>query len=320
MRGMLASLAVLAGLAASAEAVPIKVFILSGQSNMQGVGKIQDLGPSLPNYPNIRFYGAQNGAASLTYLPALKPEGTGASPGQFGPEFGIAEKLTAKYPTSKMAFIKVSFGGTSLQGNWIDNQPAGTISIGVYTWFTSRVKEALALLQKDPAGYQICGVIWMQGETDASVLEYSLPGVYRKNLKNFVDNKIRGFLSPYPQSKIGGYLPFAYGQIHLYGKGPDGYPLANNWKYGSAIVLEQYYAQTLIKGVRCTPGPINAEVYPVMVDGDGYNVNHYDAAGLKKVGQSLGSALVQLIGGATSLGCPAPAKVNPSQLVLNLSD
>jgi hypothetical protein len=303
----------LAGFAAlgSASGATTKVFILAGQSNMAGFGLVSDPDVQKPNYPNIRIYRALDNAPSVSAFPSLVPGNSGfpagypmddadfpngSFPATFGPELGIAKVLTAKYPADKLAFIKVAYGGTNLTQEWVGN----TAPKYVYSWFQQRVTEAMTALGSATGGdYQICGIIWMQGESDGADAALSAKGLYESSLKTLVNTLFRGWLTTtrhYNVKTVNGVIPFALGQIKL----------GSYWKYATAINQEMFRAQSSIPGVRCTDGSTRAATYPVAAplrpDLYPFNPAHYTAKGQMDVGVSLGNAIAEALDGKTG-GC-----------------
>jgi hypothetical protein len=295
----------------SAYGAPAKVFILAGQSNMAGFGLVSELGARSREYPNILMYRALDAAPSVSSFRTLAPGNSGfpagypadpadfpnnTFPATFGPEFGIAEILTAKFPNDKLAFVKIAYGGTNLTRKWVGNEAPEY----VYTWFQNRMKEAMRGVDSVTAGnYEICGIIWMQGETDASDQALSGKGIYETSLKNLVDVKFRGWLTTtqrYKVKTVNGVIPFAMGQIKL---GPT-------WRYATAINREMFRAQSSIAGVRCTDGPTRAATYPVPapppLGANPFNPAHYNRNGQLDVGLSLGNAIAEALDGKTK-GC-----------------
>jgi hypothetical protein len=314
--------ALMLALAIPSWSIPIKVFILSGQSNMVGLGKVGTPEANIATYSKIRIYHSLDGATTVSYWPKLEPGHTGLPPNtttpagsvadpysKFGPEFGIAEKLSARYPNDNLAFIKVAYGGTSLGVGpssalkWLATDQV------LYNWFTDKVSQSLALLAKDPQGYQIWGVFWMQGEQDASEESLAKKGVYGANLKTLVDNKIRTFLNSYPKNGTG-LIPFVYGQIRP------------TWPFAQNILKEQHDAQSIIAKARCTQMPMNASNYSATanpgMEWAGYNAAHYNASGLKQVGNGLGQAILDLFDAKAYPGCPE--SVSPAEHLLDIID
>jgi hypothetical protein len=303
---------------AQAFASPIKVFILSGQSNMSGFGRIMDIASNdsfigyREMYPMIKFFLASDGG-ELTYSDSLKPGASGyqdvggiSGNNTFGPELGIAKMLSNKFPNDSMAFLKIPWGGTILEPNWLNDQPFPGASIHVYSWFISKLKEALNRLSQSPQGYEIQGIIWMQGEGDAT--DSGMAARYSKNLHDFVESKLRPDLGQYPAHLINGVVPFIYGRIHNQ-KTPlspsDNSAFVKQWPFGDCVQQQQLLAQNEIPCVRCSDTSLIATVWPLgLPDAPfGFGSPHYNTQGALRVGEGLGKAMVDILSGKKDLGC-----------------
>jgi len=214
----------------------------------------------------------------------------------FGPEIGIAEKLAARFPSDDIVLVKLSWGGTALQGAptepvWLDG--------ALYTdWFIPQLTTAFQRLgdkAKFPNGFVVSGIFWMQGESDASFFEKSGFGNYSSALKKFVQDRLRVELARIPGT--GSYIeaPFVYSLIRPH------------WLYATMIQREQRMAQYKIPASKCVTVGKTAEVYaftdPVNVN-LGYNLNHYNARGILEVGRGMGEAMVKFLDGDRTYGCP----------------
>ncbi|HOX51013.1 MAG TPA: sialate O-acetylesterase [Fibrobacteria bacterium] len=109
-------------LAGTALAAPMhRVFILSGQSNMNGLGRMEDLMKKLYTPPKrVKLFKDQEGCpeGSAWCLPddhTWRPLRVQASDETFGPEMGLSEILSAKYKDDTVDLLKVSWGGSSLE-------------------------------------------------------------------------------------------------------------------------------------------------------------------------------------------------------------
>jgi hypothetical protein len=293
-------------LAMTAYCAPVKVFILSGQSNMYGFGKVGEIGSAdgiLAEYKNIRYYHSLQADPNPIKIYTSLKKGTYQSitvltPSKvpkydvpaFGPELGIAKVLTNKYPNEKIVLIKIAWGGTNLANNWIKDEG------GTYTWFKARLNEALAdiISTYGSTGYAISGIFWMQGESDATE---ELAPHYSNNLLYFTETMLRPFLDPYAKNLVNGKIPFIYGDIHT------------GWlPKGLMILQEQYRAQFKIPCVRCMAESRSASKWdetPVDVDEQtaGFAWAHYNTKGMLKVGVGFGNALIALLNGNTTMGC-----------------
>jgi hypothetical protein len=165
-----------------------RLYYLGGQSNMDGYGYNSKLPESLnKTFDSVYiFHGnpirdnEKNGG--IGNWAKLQPgHGDGFSSDsnnnnysdRFGVELSFASKLRQLYPNDKIAIIKYSHGGTSLDslasysGSW-DPVYSG---INQYDHFLATVKNALQVNDINQDGNEDIlvpqGIIWMQGESDA---------------------------------------------------------------------------------------------------------------------------------------------------------
>ena len=296
-------------------ASPLKVFILSGQSNMSGFGRMMDIQSNdsfvgyREIYPRIKFFLASDGG-ELTYSDSLKPGASGyqdvggiSGNSTFGPELGVAKMLSNKFPNDSMAFLKIPWGGTILETNWLNDQPFPGASIHVYSWFISKLKEALDRLSQSPQGYEIQGVIWMQGEGDAT--DSGMAARYSQNLRNFVESKLRTDLSQYPAHLINGIVPFVYGRIHNQKTPVSPSAFVEQWPFGDCVQKQQLLAQSEIPCVRCSDTGLISTVWPAGLPGApfGFGPPHFNTEGAIRVGEGLGKAMVDILSGKKDPGC-----------------
>ena len=260
-------------------------------------------------YPRIKFFLASDGG-ELTYSDSLKPGASGyldvggiSGNNTFGPELGIAKILSNKFPNDSMAFLKIPWGGTILEPNWLNDQPFPGASIHVYSWFISKLKEALNRLSQSPQGYEIQGIIWMQGEGDAT--DSGMAARYSSNLRNFVESKLRPDLGQYPAHLINGVVPFIYGRIHNQKTPVSPSAFVEQWPFGDCVQQQQLLAQSEIPCVRCSDTGLISTVWPAGLPGApfGFGPPHFNTEGAIRVGEGLGKAMVDMLSGKKDLGC-----------------
>lgn len=146
---------------AMAEIAKDRVFVLAGQSNMQGRGSSGDLPAHLRVQPdNVRYYthGRESTIAKYHY---------------FGPEVNFAYLVSKMFPNDNVIIIKSAATGSSIT-QWLPGNE-------LYEALIRQVNYAVDLTKAD-----IQGIVWMQGETDAR--EQSLAEAYQTNLETFLSH------------------------------------------------------------------------------------------------------------------------------------
>ena len=187
---------------------PVKVFILAGQSNMEGQGKIK-LDPK-----------ANEGKGSLEYLlkaPATADRlkhladrdgkwvvrddvwiwyltrkggltvGYGANSGTIGPELQFGY-LMGDHFDNQVLLIKLAWGGKSLAVDFRPPSSGGAVG-PFYKEILKLTKEVLSDLKGhfpdyDGQGYEIAGFGWHQGWNDR--VNQAFNDEYERNLANFI--------------------------------------------------------------------------------------------------------------------------------------
>jgi len=188
----------------------IKVFYLGGQSNMNGFGYNKDLPTSLnKEFKNVWIFQGnpapdENKTGGQGTWETLKPgHGIGFYGYQnknklskrFGVELSFAQKLQELYPNEKIALIKYSRSGSSIDsiaarnfGGW-EPDFNGKTGINQYDHFLTTVRNAFSVKDINGDGkedyLQPMGIIWMQGESDAST--EAIANKYYSNLKRLMD-------------------------------------------------------------------------------------------------------------------------------------
>jgi hypothetical protein len=229
-------------------ATDYKLYYLGGQSNMVGLGYNQNLPVELINgLPEVYIFHG-NSSPDTTEIDGkgiweqLKPgHGVGfSSDGQtnhlserFGVELTFAHRLLFENENEKIALIKYSRGGSSIDkeaagifGCWEPDYDSGN-RINQYDHFLATITNAFAVSDIDGDGQEDrlipSGIVWMQGESDAA---YSLQIAerYENNLKRLMD-LIRAALRSDD-------LPVVIGQISDSGQDEND---GTVWDYGDIV-------------------------------------------------------------------------------------
>lgn len=147
-----------------------RVFLLAGQSNMSGAGLFNQLTKSDQKPPEgVKIW---NQGAWHNLGP-----GFSANTGRFGPELAFGKAMKKAYPSDSIYLIKTAAGGTSMHKHW--NIETGTL----LKRFLKTAEVALQDLKKKRVNYQIAGMLWMQGESDAA---QGKGAEYEDSLKDFI--------------------------------------------------------------------------------------------------------------------------------------
>lgn len=215
----------------------IKVFLLAGQSNMAGHGDADDLTGALAGYLSPQadvniwrsFQDEGNAVGSTNGWIPLAPEfgdfynlrnspTFGGREPSFGPEVSFGKAVAVALPDDEIYLIKHAWGATSLAGGW---DPVAGTSSGVmtgsnttpglqYNLFTSTVASALTNLDNAGLSYEIAGMLWLQGESDA--INASTDNAYEANLTAFIAQT---------RTNYGDDLPFIIARINPQWGGAD---------------------------------------------------------------------------------------------------
>lgn len=166
------------------------VYLLAGQSNMDGRGLVSDLTKRRARSVEdaIIFYrsvprtshGWQKLAPGFSVPPKYKGEFPSTT---FGPELAFARSMLDAKPDRKLALIKGSKGGTSLRADWKPGVRGDEGSQGPrYRDFIETIRMATSQLRSRGDQFAIRGMLWHQGESDSK----SKTATYRRRLEELI--------------------------------------------------------------------------------------------------------------------------------------
>ena len=140
-----------------------RVFILLGQSNMDGYGRWLEYPDSMRLKRNDILI-LRNGR----WVPMVPDQ-------QYnGPEISFAHAMKKQFPDDIISIIKVSAGGAGIRAfipDW--TKEVADISEDAYHGpLYKKLKEQIDIAKSDP-GVVFCGVLWKQGEKDAIKKSYA---------------------------------------------------------------------------------------------------------------------------------------------------
>jgi hypothetical protein len=289
--------AVFVALQSARAQITYDVYFLGGQSNMDGFGTNSELPEHLRTHESgaMIFHGNpapddSSGGGRGVWAPLRPGHGYGfRSDGsvnhyseRFGVELTFSQRMSELDPEAKIALIKYSRGGTSIDaaaagpfGSW-DRDYDGPQGVNQYDHFLATVRNALAVEDIDGDGIRDelvpAGIIWMQGESDAAHT-VEIARRYQDNLKQLVDLIRAAFRVD--------DLPVVVGRISDSGRDEDG----KVWDHGEVVRSAQaaFVAQD------------GAAALVTTTDQYGYSDTwHYDSAGYLDLGRRFAEALFRL--------------------------
>ncbi len=155
---------------------PLEVYLLAGQSNMDGYGYVSGLPPSLrlPQAGVILYRGAVPGP--------LTPDSTGGS-AYVGPEVAFGARLAAE--GREVALVKHAVSGTDLATFWYPGETTGATDVGQgWAGLESELHAAATDLDARGRPWKWAGFVWMQGESDAGSPDWAAS--YDNNLTRLI--------------------------------------------------------------------------------------------------------------------------------------
>ena len=186
---------------------PVKVFILAGQSNMEGAGAIK--GSQRNGGKGSLEYLVKDPNTARQFAHVVDKEGKwvvrddvwiwylgrkggltagfGARQDRIGPEFQFRHVM-GDYYDNQVLLIKTAWGGKSLAKDFRPPSSGGEVG-PFYTEMLKHVKDVLADLKThfadyDGKGYEIAGFGWHQGWNDGC--SANMVAEYEKNMANFI--------------------------------------------------------------------------------------------------------------------------------------
>ena len=166
-----------------------RIIVLAGQSNAAGVGHFDYLSQSVDankvneiktGYENVLLTGySHDYIEGYPRVYANETTSTVSIEGTFGPEIGIADRLSKAFPDETVYIVKYAYGGASLNYDFIS--PSGKSIAGVVAnlnngrgrgWLYDGMVSCLESLISDiymttDTVPSIEALMWMQGESDA---------------------------------------------------------------------------------------------------------------------------------------------------------
>lgn len=191
-----------------AKKLPVKVFILAGQSNMEGAGAIKGnvdrnggkggleylvkdpkTATQFKHLVDDKGEWVKRGDVWIWYLGRKGPlsVGYGSRSDRIGPELQFGNVVGDAFD-EQVLLIKTAWGGKDLAGAFRPPSSGGEVG-PFYTEMIGHIKTVLANLEKEfpdynGQGYEIAGFGWHQGWNDGCTVEMTQQ--YETNMVNFI--------------------------------------------------------------------------------------------------------------------------------------
>ena len=261
----------------------VKVVLLNGQSNAEGVARVSYLKKNVSEEDFLRYsqgydnvminYVNNNGAASSggAFVHLSAEEGCKAE--FYGPELGMADALSRAFPDETIYIVKYAWGGSNLHTQWLPPSSNGKTG-DLYEAFVNFTKSCLEYLKRKNYDPKICAVCWMQGESDAAEPAAS---AYGKRSANLIRD-VRKEFSDYASEKgilfvDAGISDSPYWRL---------YEKINDAKKKNASEIENYvFLDTIAAGLEYRQEP---EKQP--------DLAHYDSTSAIKLGEMFANEII----------------------------
>ena len=282
---------------------PVQVFILAGQSNMQGQGEIKPKPNSTNGGKGTLEYLVKDPATAARFKHVVDASGNwvvrddvwiwylgrkggltagyGAKSGVIGPEFQFGH-VVGDAIDNQVLLIKCAWGGKSLQKDFRPPSSGGEVG-PFYKEMMQHVKDVLGNLKDnfpgyDGGGFQIAGFGWHQGWNDGC--DAQATAEYEKNMINFIRD-VRKDLNVKD-------LPFVIANSGFGGHGQTGRRADIVKAQGAAANLPEF-AGTVV----CVDTRDFFRAPEVSPANQGYHWNR-NAETYFLIGDSMGKAMIQL--------------------------
>ncbi|MHC4939974.1 MAG: sialate O-acetylesterase [Planctomycetota bacterium] len=211
-------------LAAGAFAGEVDVYILAGQSNMQGKGRVKHLENLLADemtaapYRDLRHDGKWRvrDDAFIWYLGrhGALTVGYGTKPNMIGPELGFGWVVADASP-NPVLLIKIAWGGKSLAEDFLPPSAGGP-----GPFYTQTIEHARSVLREMPKLFpklkgkrpRLAGFVWFQGWND--MINKDRVNAYPDRMAHFIRDVRKDLEAP--------GLPFVIGELGVEGEEAKG--------------------------------------------------------------------------------------------------
>ena len=268
-----------------ANAKNYKIVILAGQSNAVGHAKSKDFPIEYKHIQkNIKIWDGSECDDFMKNKWMYVQVGFGTDSARTGSEISFAKAITQKFPNDSIRIIKAAWSATSLAEGWLSPSIGIWYGGNIYrNFFEMSVNPALQSIISDGNTYEIVGMLWLQGESDALLLPFAK--AYSYNLTHFIKDIRKDLQTP--------EMPFIIAKI-------DESPA---WPYYNIVRQAEDSVAANIPNI----GIFDTKDFET----DGA---HYYPEGIIKVGIGFANELSKFFKGNSLSGTPAIYKKETNQL------
>lgn len=265
---IIALLVLFAACCASAAAKPAMIFLLGGQSNMDGCGRWEDLPEEMRQTPaNVKIWDNK-----LLEWKKIGEDSTAiARKLQFGPELVFSHRMAKAFPEHQIRLVKTSAGGTSLAKGWLPEKKK------MYPRFIANYRNAVADLEKSGHKVASAGMLWMQGEGDSENIE--MANAYEANLEIMLRDLRETTQMP--------KLPVVMGRIS------SGLLKSTKWNFQLAPIVQK--AQEAVAAKDPDTHIVPTDDLPLLPDN-----THFDSNGQITLGERMAAAMLKALASHSS--------------------
>jgi len=272
----------------TAQAADVDVYLLGGQSNMQGIGKIANLPADVAKQiPHAYFFNGKSFEPLIIGKTKISVRA-----GDFGPEVGFAQAVAT--PERPAYIIKYDASGMGLHhgwngGKWLGGEPAASrrnfypgqnqtdeIRGTLYRQMLKKFRSGIAAVRTSGNQPIVRGFVWMQGEQDAKQqLSATTYGAGLKRLRSRLQEDLG----------LSQDIAMAYGQVLPYEPALPRFTHRRELREQMELLdsSSEHPGRAALATMVSTD---DCELLPDKV--------HYNAAGQLRLGAKLGKAIQQL--------------------------
>jgi lysophospholipase L1-like esterase len=252
-----------ASFCASAAEKPVMLFLLGGQSNMDGCGRWEDLTEEMRQTPtNARIWDYKQ----MVWKKIGEDTTAIARNLQFGPELVFSQRIAKAFPDREIRLVKISAGGTTLAKGWLPDKNK------MYPRLIASYRNAVADLEKAGLKVETAGMLWMQGEGDSETIE--MANAYEANLGIMLHDLRETTKTP--------KLPVVMGRIS------SGLLKSTKWNFQLSPVVQK--AQEAVAAKDPDTHIVPTDDLPLLEDN-----THFDTKGQITLGERMADAMLKAI-------------------------